>query len=275
MDKHDFEKMLKDFTGAAPGNFIARDLSPELAGMRIFDEPIFGYAAADDPLFLELKKPGVIGSHFLPPCEWLPEAKTVIPIFLPFTEQVRMANRQNMDWPAQEWLHAQIEGRALQNKICRYAADWLNEKGFAAIAPMIDSRFSSKNPEIDDKNEQTFYTSNWSERHAAYIGGLGTFGLSKGLITRRGIAGRFTSLITSAPFEAEQRPYTGIYDYCTSCGVCAKNCPSKAISLEKGKIHHICSDFLNKTKEKFKPLSGCGKCQVKVPCESRIPAGIS
>ena len=64
---------------------------------------------------------------------------------------------------------------------------------------------------------------------------LGTFGLSRGLITKRGMAGRITSIIINAEFEPDERPYTGIYDFCIRCGACALKCPVKAISMEYGK----------------------------------------
>lgn len=57
-------------------------------------------------------------------------------------------------------------------------------------------------------------------------------------------------------------------------GKCAVNCPANAISLDKGKDHSKCHGFLLKTAEKFKPRYGCGKCQVAVPCECRIPKRI-
>jgi epoxyqueuosine reductase QueG len=148
----------------------------------------------------------------------------------------------------------------------------LKHEGFTAIAPMVDPRFSRISPFNTNEHEQDYYTSNWSERHIAYACGLGTFGLSKGLITGKGIAGRFISLITSAYFTPDKRSYTGIYDYCTNCGACVRNCPAQAITLEKGKIHSICSAFVESTRYKHAPRFGCGKCQVKVPCESGIPA---
>jgi epoxyqueuosine reductase QueG len=274
VEKQVFEGMLKDYVENRGGNYVAAEIAlrPGLAGMRIFGEPLTGYAAAGDPFFDELKKPGVIGPHFLTPREWLEGAETVISLFLPFTQGVRAANRESMDWPADEWLHARIEGQAFQNEICRFAVEILEGAGFSAAAPMIDPRFSWGNPGVDDKSRQDFYSSNWSERHAAYACGLGTFGLSRGLITRRGIAGRFISLVTSATFKPDQRGYSGIYDYCTRCGACARNCPAGAISLEGGKRHPPCSAFLSLTAEKYKPRYGCGKCQVKVPCEEGIPA---
>jgi epoxyqueuosine reductase len=46
-------------------------------------------------------------------------------------------------------------------------------------------------------NSQRYsYASSWSERHAAYAAGLGTFGLCDGLITARGKAVRFGSIIS-------------------------------------------------------------------------------
>lgn len=55
------------------------------------------------------------------------------------------------------------------------------------------------------------------------------------------------------------------------CGKCVRNCPVNAITIENGKNNHTCSVFLDITSEKYKPRYGCGKCQVEVPCESRIP----
>ncbi|GHV93865.1 (Fe-S)-binding protein [Spirochaetia bacterium] len=273
MEKIYFENTIREFVNSAPGNFVAREIAlrPELAGMRIFEEPLFGYAAADDPLFSEYKKPGIIGAHFLLPLEWLPEAQTVLSIFFPFTQQIKKANQADMSWPASEWLHGRIEGQQFQGNISLYATELLKKDGFAVLVPASDSRFSSKNPLVQDKSRQDYYTSNWSERHAAYVCGLGTFSLSKGLITAKGIAGRFISLITSAPFEPGARPYTKFDEYCIRCGACASNCPAGAISMEKGKNHPLCSAFIDRTMEKHKPRYGCGKCQVNVPCESGIP----
>ena len=273
MDKADLENAVREYVQKSSSNYVSKEtaLRPELAGLKIFDDPVFGYADADDPLFAEIKKPGVIGGHYMTPMEWMPGAKSVIGIFLPFTGQVREANRKNMDWPADEWLHARIEGQAFQNEICRFITAFMEEEGYAALTPMTDPRMSSKSPLTENREDPDFYTSNWSERHAAYIAGLGTFGLSKGLLTAKGTAGRFISIISKVPFKADKRPYSGIYDYCIRCGACARNCPAKAISLEKGKNHSLCSAFVLGTKAKHEPRYGCGKCQVAVPCEFKAP----
>jgi epoxyqueuosine reductase QueG len=114
--------------------------------------------------------------------------------------------------------------------------------------------------------------SNWSERHVAFVCGLGTFGLSKGLITEKGVAGRFSSIVTDMGLSPSVRPYEGLYDYCIFCGLCARRCPANAISLDTGKAHEPCEAFLNETRALFSPRYGCGKCQSGMPCESRIPA---
>jgi epoxyqueuosine reductase len=100
---------------------------------------------------------------------------------------------------------------------------------------------------------------------------LGTFGLSKGLITAKGVAGRFASIITELELPPDTRNYKSIYEYCSLCGACVKKCPAGAISIKKGKDHIACSAFLDKTTEKYAPRYGCGKCQTGVPCENKVP----
>lgn len=265
MTKEEFESKVKEFVETSELNYISKEeaIEERLVGLRLYAEPIFGYGSAADPLFHELKKEEVIGPHILLPEEWLEGAATVISYFLPFTEEVKKSNREAEYWPSHEWLHARIEGQRFMLALSDYVKSLLTEADYQAIVPASDTRFQA--------NTSGPYTSNWSERHAAYIGGLGTFGLSKGLITRKGIAGRFGSTITTAGFEPTARNYTGLYDYCTRCGACVKRCPVGTISLEEGKKHPDCAAFLRSTKEKFPPRLGCGKCQTGVPCESKIP----
>jgi ferredoxin len=83
--------------------------------------------------------------------------------------------------------------------------------------------------------------------------------------------GNFTVFTDYGILKSDIKKYNNIYEYCINCGECAENCPAGAISLEKGKDHKKCSDFLDKVKEKHKPYYGCGKCQVCVPCENENP----
>jgi epoxyqueuosine reductase QueG len=274
MDKETLIRTVTAYVNTAEGNFIgkATALRADLIGMKIFEEPLMGFAESGDEYFTRLKTPAAVGAHFIMPGEWLPGAKTVISVFLPFTDKIKKANQVGRNWPAKEWLHARIEGQAFIAELCRYIQERFTAEGFRCVVPLLDERFATGNPKIQDNTQQGYYTSNWSERHVAYGCGLGTFGLSGGIITGKGIAGRCASLITNAPFDPSSRPYVGIYDYCLRCGACVRNCPARAISREEGKKHPVCSKFLNLTMEKYRPRYGCGKCQVNVPCENGIPA---
>lgn len=270
MNKQYLIKIASDFVENSKDNYIANEIaiSENVVGMKIFEAPIFAFGASDDEYFTLLKKTPAIGKHFLIPKEWLPQSKTVISFFLPFSEAVKKGNRREKSWPSEEWLHARIEGQAFINKLCIYLKSELINAGYNSIVPALDERFWSK---ADSPNLEVSFTSNWSERHVAFVCGLGTFGLSKGLITSKGVAGRFGSIITELYLSPQKREYENIYEYCSMCGACVKKCPVNAISIENGKDHTICSKFLDKTAEKYKPRYGCGKCQIGVPCESRIP----
>jgi len=261
-----------EFLETCPENRVAPEdaLTPELAGLKIYDAPLFAVGAADDPLFRTLRQPGVVGEGSLLPGDWLPEAACVLSFFLPFTEPVRRSNRQADGGPSDAWLHARIEGQLMMNRFGSFVCEQLTQAGFAAVYPAADSRFQMLHP----------FASNWSERHVGYICGLGTFGLSRGLITEKGMAGRLGSVVTAAPLPVTPRPYDDPFAYCTMCGKCQKNCPAGAIDaakgVEHGKDHTLCSPFLDSTRRpphgpKGRVRFACGKCQVAVPCESRIP----
>ncbi len=274
MDKGEVIKLATGFVQNSEGNIIGEDraICKEVVGLKIYEDPILGFGDADDTYFLNLKTTDANLKGLMLPKEWLPGAETVISFFLPFSKAVRDSNKRDFKLPSPAWLHARIEGQALLAELTAYLEKELTQVGYKSVAPLLDERFWSKTKTVEQgRHPETAFTSNWSERHAAYVCGLGTFGLSKGLITRKGVAGRFGSVITQLHLEPDQRDYKGIYDYCVMCGECADNCPVHAISRENGKAHPPCSEFLDFTNNKFNPRYGCGKCQVGVPCESRVP----
>lgn len=253
--------LLADLTGAAVEftrenqlNYVA-----DLGGLQIFEPPLIGVADAADPLFASLKEAVAVGPHHLLPTEWLSTARSVIAYFLPFTPAVRQANRGQGD-PATEWLYGRIEGQVFNNALSRHLVDLLTAVGYAAVAPAQDARFA-----VSERR------SNWSERHVAYIAGLGTLSLNCSIITAKGAAGRLGSIITDLDLEPTARPYSETHEYCSHCGACIRRCPPQAID-ENGKSHPVCSDYLDGIMARFRPRYGCGKCQTGVPCEERIPA---
>lgn len=232
---------------------------PELGGIKIYDTPIIGIASGDDPLFMKLKDNNVIGKFHKTPREWFPEAVSVISYFLPFSREIKISNRADKMIPSIGWLYGRVEGELVNNEVRKTIAEFISDAGRKASIPSFESNFT-----VIERS------SNWSERHVAFIAGLGTFSLSKSLITEKGCAGRIGSVITNIQFQPTERKYSSIYEYCSMCLACIKRCPANAID-NTGKKHQPCSDFLDKTMNIFAPRYGCGKCQTKVPCESGIP----
>ena len=273
MNKAMLYKAACDYTNNSPMNRVLAEkaLEERLIGMRMYEEPLIMCGRADDALFQEFKSDSIIGAHFVTPEEWLHGAKSVISIFMPFMDNIKKTNAEISDMPSNEWLHARIEGQEFIASLVNHLKEYIEASGYKCIIPSMDSRFKGRTPEISDDRAQGFYTSNWSERHAGFVCGQGTFGLSKGLISKKGIAGRYASLIVDFELDYDKREYSDPYEYCTMCGACIVKCPVDAISIEDGKNHPICSDYLDITKAKYSPRYGCGKCQVGVPCESKVP----
>lgn len=241
---------------------------PGIGDTLLYDMPLIGFAAASDEVFITYRQKKVIGPLFLDPVAWLPAAKTVVSFFLPFSAAVRISNRADRTDPSAEWLYGRIEGQSFIGKFMEALKQMLEEKGIDVCVPSMDKRFDVK----FEMTESDFHAdSRWSERHAAYACGLGTFGLSRGLISEKGMAGRCASLIVSQEWETTGRGYTGIDDYCVKCGACVRNCPVQAISLKHGKNNIRCNNHIEKMRKKYSPRYGCGKCQVGVPCESGAP----
>ena len=266
---NDFIKDCLMLLGQTEGNTVE---IPVIGETVMYEEPLIGFASVDDDIFEVFRRKEVIGSNYFSPKEWLPEARTVISLFLPFTEAVRASNREDTKDPSKEWLYARIEGQEFIGKYMSAIKRHFEERGAAACVPALDERFGLKIEFTANKLRPDFHAdSRWSERHAAYACGLGTFSLSRGLITEKGMAGRFASIIVSEVFEPDERKYTGVYDYCIRCGACAKKCPANAITLRYGKNNIKCRLYVESMRKKYSPRYGCGKCQVGVPCESRCP----
>lgn len=269
----DIVAQAQEFVNTSKNNYICDSvaLSRECAGMKIFDSPILAFGCPDDEIYLEFKSPDVVGDDFLLPLQWLESAKTIISFFLPYTQQVKSANSRDFQWPADEWLHARYDGQLFLKEFALFLQTIFEDAGAKCIIPSFDDRFKIRDIRDKTSTGENKFSSSWSERHVAYACGLGTFGISKGLITDKGICGRFGSILTELNLEKNTRPYNNIYEYCCQCGACVKTCPVGAISAKESKNDLLCAEFIDKTYERHNPRYGCGKCQVGVPCESKIP----
>ena len=104
----------------------------------------------------------------------------------------------------------------------------LEELGHQAIAPELANFFGTR----DLPNGRA---SNWSQRHIAYAAGLGTFSLSDGFISPKGIALRCGSVVTDVTLSPNPRVYENHLANCLfyldgSCRRCIERCRADAIS---------------------------------------------
>jgi epoxyqueuosine reductase QueG len=251
---------------------------------RAWEKPISGFSRGDDPLYEQYKTyvgpfhwtPWEIFSQTFPATQVTPQDLGVIVWVLPQTRSTKLDNRQQSTYPAERWARSRIFGEAFNNKLRHHVVAALQERGHTAVAPMLSPLWERKD------SEAFVFASTWSERHAAYASGLGTFGLCDGLITAQGKAMRVGSVITDLPLPPTPRPYDHHQAYCLffsqgTCGKCIARCPVGAIS-EKGHDKLKCSQHLFPGTSDFVKANyhfdgyGCGLCQTGVPCESRIPS---
>ena len=258
---------IRHYVAGHSGNRLPGSDSPYL------DEPLVGFSSAVDPLFMEYRR--IIGPFHLTPEELLPGAASIISWVLPVSRPVRESNRKQTDLPSREWALTRTHGEAVNGDLRRQLVGWLEGMGYAAVAP----QYSPLWKEFADT--PVGIASSWSERHAAYVAGLGTFSLSDGFITSRGIAHRCGSVITTLLLTPTPRKFRNHRSNCLhyhdgSCGTCIARCPVGAITRD-GHDKTRCRELVYGTApEKLSgqygvAQTGCGLCQTRVPCEAAIP----
>lgn len=224
-------------------------------------KPVIKYAAAEDPIFNELKE--VVSEEHLLPEDIMPEAKTVIAYFIPFSEEIANSNIDRK-YSSHQWAKAYVETNQLIAEINQYLKNKLSDRGYQASLIAATNNF--------DKER---LLSDWSHRHAAYIAGLGTFGINNMLITEKGCAGRVGTLITDLKIEASERSKK---ERCLNkagfkCSNCVDNCVNGALQ-EDSFDRHQCYELLLENDELHPELAltdVCGKCSVGLPCSFNSP----
>jgi epoxyqueuosine reductase len=250
------------------GTALNKDKDGAFVGMRFFMPPIIAVGSASDEGYKRLREPGVVGPHHLMPEDWLPGAKSVISLFLPFTERVIASNTQNPAEPSWEWLFTRVDGQQHLLATGALVRDALIAEGYKAVVPYTDDRYVMRTGRDQTELPIPAFSSNWSERHVGFLTGLGTFGRMTNFISRRGACGRLISIVTDWETAPDEKDYTGIYGYCSECGACYRACPGRALSKD-GKDIDKCSAYLRQLSKKFAPRYGCGKCQSGLPCSVR------
>ncbi len=128
-----------------PGNYVAAGeaISADLAGLRIYDAPIFAVGDASDPMFEGLRRPEAVGPQFRLPGEWLPDAKRVVSFFLPFSREIKRSNETQRSEPSPQWLHGRIEGQRFLMNFARRLCDALEAAGEKALIPVAQKEFAA------------------------------------------------------------------------------------------------------------------------------------
>ena len=290
-----FSPMAKERFQTEPAQFIQEEIKafartsplnriPTLDNNFIFDEPLVQFADGDDPIFTEYKT--IIDPSHLTPRQALaktfnkspedmPAHLSIISWVLPITSKIRESNRRHTQTPSRFWSNTRWHGETFNDAMREHVVKLLTKKGYLAVAPVLQPYFKR----IEYTEEKGYY-SNWSERHIAYVAGLGTFSLSDGFITDRGIAHRCGSVVTNLMLPTSPRTAKSPYSNCLfyvkgKCQACIARCPAGAIT-EHGHDKIKCFEYLyvklHYLLEEYNVgVIGCGLCQTKVPCEFRNP----
>jgi len=274
------ETAIKSFINTSPENSL-KNAENDKAWM----DPLVGFSSGDDSLYKEFKEH--IGPFYWTPVEIFtrtfpaekvgPDELTVISWVLPHNERTKSDNRKQTVYPSERWVRARVYGEEVNEKLRSYAVATLQKSGFRAVAPMLSPLFERKT------SERYGAASTWSERHAAYASGLGTFGLCDGFISPKGKAVRCGSVVAHIRIPPTNRPYNDRHAYCLLftkglCGACIHRCPAEAIT-EAGHDKVKCNNYLRPVVADYVrshfglqgKAYGCGLCQTDVPCESKIP----
>ncbi|SNB47098.1 hypothetical protein SAMN06269301_2572 [Geobacter sp. DSM 9736] len=251
-------------------------------GGPFFAEPLVGFAAADDPLFREYKN--IIGAFHQTPQDVMAKAfgndvraQTVIVWVLPVVRTTSESNGREERFPSREWAVTRALGEKFNSALRRHVTSYLEGLGHRTVAPQLASGWR----QLDD--ETIGLASTWSERHAAYAAGLGTFSLNDGFITPKGISHRLGSVVTTLSLAPTRRIAPDHLHNCLyyregTCGACIGRCPIGAISRsghDKGKCRGYVYGTVPEAVGSCYGVkeTGCGLCQTRVPCEGMVPPG--
>ncbi len=246
---------------------------------KMYESPLIGIAAGDDPYFAFLKEH--IGTFHWSPAEAFAlkygekvdaGALRVVSLVFPQTERTKKEQKQAEVFPCDRWLVSRGEWENMMKEFCSMVETAFEDQGIRCAA--IDLR-----PEFSRVMSRTRgIASRWSHRHAAYAAGNGTFGLTDGFISRKGLAIRLTTFIVEYPLEITEREYDDPYEWCTNCGACIRRCPCGAIDRD-GHVKNTCAAYEDFAVPKYYPehidgsgyIFGCGLCQAGVPCTDGVP----
>jgi epoxyqueuosine reductase QueG len=237
----------------------------------MYGEPIVGFADAEHPYILSLPKL-ISPAHQLPK-DVLPDARSIVVYYVPFTKELAKSNRAAGVLASPEWARTYEETNAMFGELNQTIIDFVAKNGGkAAVSPQAGTF------------DQVKLISNWSQRHIAYAAGLGTFGINNMLITEKGCCGRCSTVVTNLelPVGQPMKEELCLYKKNGRCGACVRHCPGGALTTEgydRDKCYVICgknAEVYTEFGSSYTTEDGtaansigsevCGKCITGSPC---------
>lgn len=225
---------------------IIRTKVAELGRDDLFREPHVSFSSALDSRFYDLQN--IIGPWHRLPSDFVSDARSVISYYVPFTKELA-AEPLKTETVSELWSRAYTIINEHFNEINSAVCDFLKSESYSA-API---------PSTHTYDHDVLHCF-WSHRSAGVIAGLGSFGANNLVITDKGSAVRFCTVITGAVLE----PYSGpVKERCLrklgkGCSLCYDVCPVHALSDGEFK-KFTCQELLDEN-EKIYGADVCGKC---------------
>ncbi len=185
--------------------------------------------------------------------------------FIPFEKDVVRSNSKGI-YSSKEWAEAYVLTNQLIVKLNRFLSEKIQNMGFK----------TAEIPPTHNFDEEKLI-SYWSHKHAAYIAGLGRFGLHKMIITEKGCCGRLRSVVTDLKLKPTDRPEKEFYLYFhdQSCKKCVEKCPFGILRIDgfdRKKCYQVCLSNAE-LHSRIGCADVCGKCSSIVPCSFKDPVG--
>lgn len=245
MDRQDLRQEIKE---------LIVTMVKEIGRPDLFREPLVGFVSADDPSIVNVRD--IVGPWHDLPEDQLPGARSIIAYAVPFTRDVAL-DPSFSRFSGLVWSEAYILINKNFEIISQAVADLLRSRGYEASTVRATNDYDPSDP-----------VSSWSHRTMACAAGLGKFGMNRILMTSKGSAVRYCSLLTTAELTPSG-PYEG--PVCTGldggpCRKCLDTCPVNALTrwYDGGKFD--CQELQNTYHDKMiEELSvdtagTCGKC---------------
>ncbi len=228
-----------------------------------YRDPQLGFSSVQNELYKHVKD--YVHENHLHPSEILDRAETAVSFAVPLSERAVEENKYG-GTGSFRWAYEYVETNRLLETIGREITKYLDRKGFKCVQIKPTGQWN--------KN----LLSTWSHKYAAYVSGLGKFGIHRLLITRKGTAVRMGTVLTEAWIPQTEAPQE---EYClekkgVSCRICIERCPVNAFENWDLKGKFKCYENCLRTHERYgEKLKGkadcCGKCISGTPCALGIP----